>query len=317
MVQRRRFAVCCALVAAGLLPVAAHASVSAGAYGNTARFDRLTGQRTESGLVFLGWDQGRTWGSKYEFFLDKLGERPHIALHPEGRGATLTPSAIALGKGDAHLIGLAQAIADSGKPAIIRPLGEMNNSKNPYCAFAPGGGRKGAAYSSRNYKRAFQRIYILMHGGTAQAMTARLRALRMPGVGTDIPAKRSPQMTVVWNPLAVGVPNVSGNHYRAYYPGSKYIDAYGNNYYNTGGGYAFHRTQELYQAFPSKPFMFPEWGLSVDDPAYVKAFAQFVRGHQRVRFISFFNGPAGGAYDIGTKPRSRAAYRRFIVPLTR
>jgi hypothetical protein len=36
-----------------------------------------------------------------------------------------------------------------------------------------------------------------------------------------------------------------------------------------------------------------------------------------VRFISFFNGPTGGIYDIGTKPRSRAAYRRFIVPLSR
>jgi hypothetical protein len=311
----RRFA--CLLATAALLPAAGHAAVSVGAYGNTARFDRLTGQKTESGLVFLGWDQGRTWGSKYEFFLDKLGERPHIALHTEGRGGSLTPSAIALGKGDAHLIGLAQAIAASGKRAIIRPLGEMNNSKNPYCAFTPGGGSKGNAYSARSYKRAFQRIYILMHGGTAQVMTARLRALRLPGVGTDIPPNPVSRMTVVWNPLAVGVPNVAGNHYRAYFPGSRYLDAYGNNYYNTGGGYAFHRTEELYKAFPRKAFIFPEWGLSVDDPNYVRAFANFVRSHRRVRFISFYNGPAGGAYDIGTKPRSRAAYRRFIVPLSR
>ena len=62
--------------------------------------------------------------------------------------------------------------------------------------------------------------------------------------------------------------------------------------------------------------MFPEWGLSVDDPGYVRAFARFVRRHRRVGFIGFFNGPAAGAYDIGTKPRSRAAYRRFIVPLS-
>jgi hypothetical protein len=27
-------------------------------------------------------------------------------------------------------------------------------------------------------------------------------------------------------------------------------------------------------------------------------------------------GLAGGRYDLGTKPRSRAAYRRFIVPLS-
>lgn len=307
----------CALLAAVALPATAHAAVSVGAYGNTARFDRLTGQRTESGLVFLGWDQGRSWGSSYGFFLDRLGARPHIALHPEGRGRLLTPSAIALGKGDPHLIGLAQAIAESGKPAIVRPLAEMNNSKNPYCAFTPGGGRRGAAYSTRWYRKAFQRIFILLHGGTAEQLTGRLRALGMPGVRTDLPASRAPRMTVVWNPLAVGVPNVPGNHFRDYFPGARYLDAYGNNYYDTGSGFAFHRTEELYRAYPREPFMFPEWGLSVDDPGYVQAFARFVRGHRRVRFISFFNGPAGGPYDIGTKPRSRVAYRRFIVPLSR
>jgi hypothetical protein len=308
----------CAVVAACLATVAAaEAAIPMGVYGNASRFDRLTGQRTQSGLVFLGWDQGRTWGSKYSFFLASLGERPHIALHPEGRGRTLTPSAIALGKGDAHLIGLAQEIAESAKPVLIRPLAEMNNSKNPYCAFLPNGRSRGSAYSSRWYRRAFQRIYILMHGGTAQAMTARLRALRMPGVGTDIPVNRSPNMTVVWNPLAVGVPAVRGNDFRDYFPGSRYVDAYGNNYYNTSGVYAFHRTIGLYRAYPRKPFMFPEWGLTVDDPGYIRAFANFVRTHRRVRFASFFNGPGGGAYDLGRKPRSLAAYRRHIVPLSR
>jgi hypothetical protein len=34
------------------------------------------------------------------------------------------------------------------------------------------------------------------------------------------------------------------------------------------------------------------------------------------RFVSFYNGPTEGAYDLGTKPRSRAAYRRSIVPLS-
>jgi hypothetical protein len=154
-----------------------------------------------------------------------------------------------------------------------------------------------------------------MHGGTAKAMSARLRALGMPGVKTDVPVNRYPNMTVVWNPLAVGVPDVR-EPLPELFPGLKYFDAYGNNYYDTSGVYAFHRTEELYKAYRAKPFMFPEWGLTIDDPSFIKAFARFVRTHRRVRFISFFNGPAGGRCDLGTKPKSRAAYRRFIVPLS-
>jgi hypothetical protein len=118
-----RLRVACALVVgAALLGVSAAHAIPMGAYGNTARFDRLTGQKTQSGLVFLGWDQGRSWGSHCSSFLNNLRERPHIALHPEGRGRMLTPSAIALVKGDAHLIALALAIAEAAKPVLIRPL---------------------------------------------------------------------------------------------------------------------------------------------------------------------------------------------------
>jgi hypothetical protein len=156
-----------------------------------------------------------------------------------------------------------------------------------------------------------------MHGGTASVLTARLRALGLPGIRTDIAVNRPPTMTVIWNPLAVGVPDVRGNHYRDYFPGARYVDAYGNNYYNTSGVYAFNRTIRLYRAYPGKPFMFPEWGLTVDDPGYIQAFARFVRTHRRVRFASFFNGPAGAAYDLGRKPRSLTAYKRFILPVSR
>jgi hypothetical protein len=121
-----------------------------------------------------------------------------------------------------------------------------------------------------------------MHGGSAAAMTAKLSALGMPGVSVDIPPNPYPHMTVVWNPLAVGVPDVRGNHFRDYYPGGRYLDAYGNDYYDFGT-YAFDRTTELYDAYADKPFVIPEWGMAIDDPNYVRAFADFVRGHPRVR----------------------------------
>ena len=65
--------------------------------------------------------------------------------------------------------------------------------------------------------------------------------------------------------------------------------------------------------WPARAFEF----INLDDPAYVKAFAAFVRSHRRVKFIGFYNGRTGGRLDIGKHPRSLAAYRRFIVPLTR
>jgi hypothetical protein len=36
-----------------------------------------------------------------------------------------------------------------------------------------------------------------------------------------------------------------------------------------------------------------------------------------VSFIGFYNGRTGGRLDLGKKPKSLAAYRRLIVPLSR
>ena len=46
--------------------------------------------------------------------------------------------------------------------------------------------------------------------------------------------------------------------------------------------------------------------MAVDDPGFVRAFADLVRGHARVKFISFFNGATGGEFDLGRKPKSLA-----------
>jgi hypothetical protein len=301
-----------ASLAVGAASAARQARVDVGVYASDiARFDRLTGQHSDSGLAFLGWDQGRTWGAQYDYFLDALGDTPHIELKAKGRGGAISTKAIALGQGDEHLTGLALAIAESGKPVILRPLGEMNNDLNVYCAC-----RGGPANSTAWFRRAFQRIYVIMHGGSARAMSAKLRALGMPGVGVDVPPNPYPHLTVVWNPLAVGDPDVRGNGFRDYYPGGRYFDAYGNDYYDFGT-YAFVRTTDLYEAYPAKPFVIPEWGLALDDPGFIRAFADFVRGHPRVKFISFFNGATGGQFDLGGKPKSLAAYRRYILPLTR
>src|SRR6188508_3323729 len=78
---------------------APQARIDVGVYASdVARFDRLTGQHSGSTTEFLGWDQGRTWGKQYSYFLDVLGDRPHIHLKAKFQGGAISTKAIALGQ---------------------------------------------------------------------------------------------------------------------------------------------------------------------------------------------------------------------------
>jgi hypothetical protein len=69
---------------------------------------------------------------------------------------------------------------------------------------------------------------------------------------------------------------------------------------------------------PGKPYAIGEWGLwSVDDPEFVERMAAFVRSHRRVELLAYFSSRPGSPWDLASKPRSLAAYKRLIVPLGR
>ena len=66
----------------------------------------------------------------------------------------ISPYGIAIGTGDAWLIGLAQQIYASGNVTYLRLMAEMNNCNNPYAAYNCNGSSRGrttspAARSSR------------------------------------------------------------------------------------------------------------------------------------------------------------------------
>jgi beta-mannanase len=194
----------------------------------------------------------------------------------------------------------------------------MNGHWSPYCAYNKNGTRRNAAHSQKYYKLAFRRIYLLMHGGTADTINAKLAAWGLPGIKRDLPVNPYPTVRVVWNPQGFGSPNVRGNMPSAYWPGAKYVDVVGDDLYDIRGSAAWAAADALYNAHPSKPFAFPEWGLwGIDDPSFVRHMARFVKNHRRVEMIAFFNGKAGSIFDIATKAASRAAYRNYITPLGR
>jgi hypothetical protein len=303
----RLLAVC---FAALVLAPAASARVYLGVLGSPSRFQAQTGQRSHTRLLIAGWSQ-----TNFAQLFGMMGERPMLGINTGGSGReSISPAAIARGAGDGYLIALNRAVAAWGKPLYVRPLAEMNGHWNGYCAFNRNGTRRDASHSTAWFRKAFTRMYLVVHGGGD--VNRRLARLGLPPVAAGL--ETNPLVRVIWNPQGYGSPDVPGNSAQAYYPGDAYVDVVGNDLYDIRGKVEWAANERLYRAHPSKPFAVPEWGLwGLDDPGFVRKMAAFVRGHRRVELISYYSGRPGSVFDLRTKPASLAVYRRLIVPLGR
>jgi len=289
-----------------------------GIKGDVDRFQTLTGQDSQVRHVIVGWGQGVTWGSHFVELFQQLGGIPMIGLGTRGRDGSeaITPQQIAQGQGDAYLVALAGAINQFGQEILIRPFGEMNGYWNAYSAYTKGGAVK-PGHQTAWFRKAFARVYLIVHGGAAADIDAKLEALGMPPLaGGDLPVNPAPTTRVVWNPQGFGDPDIPGNSAQAYYPGDAYVDLVGDDLYDVRGKAEWDAAEALYKAHKSRPFSFPEWGLwGIDDPAFIKKMGEFVRTHPRTVMLAYFDSVTGSVFDLQTKPKSRAAYRAVITSL--
>lgn len=279
-----------------------------GVLGHPGRFAELTGQRSAILHSFIGWHQPNTLRK----LVDRLKPLPMIAIKT---GGVVTPLGIAQGRGDGFLVELNAALAGFGAPVYVRPMPEMNGHWNEYCAFERSGKSRGPQYSTAAFRRAFARIALLARGGPAKVLNAKLRKLGQPGVPGDLPVT---QARLVWNPQGYGNPDIPANSANAYYPGDAYVDVVANDLYDQGYKAAWDANEALWASHPNKPFGMAEWGLwAIDDPPFVERMATFVKSHERIEFLAYFSGRPGSIWDLSSKPRSRAAYRKHITPLGR
>jgi hypothetical protein len=285
-------------------------SVLLGVLGGRERFDALTGQHTRVGHVIATWGQGPV-----SRIFDSLGEIPMLGI----RTGALTSRDIALGRGDAFLAEINRAVAARGGLVYIRPMPEMNGHWNEYCAYNTDGSSRGPARSTAAFRKAFARIYLLVHGGGSQAVNARLRRLGLPpSRAGELRTNPTSRLRVVWNPQGYGSPDVEGNSAAAYYPGDRYVDVVANDLYNIRHNAAWDANDRLYGAHPNKPYAIAEWAnWGFDDPGFVTRMADFVRTHRRVELLAYYSGRPGSPWDIAAQPRSRAAYHGLIVRLGR
>jgi hypothetical protein len=195
----------------------------------------------------------------------------------------------------------------------------MNGHWNPYCAYNANGTRRNAAHSQKNFRRAFKRLYLILHGGDEATIDAKLARWGMPGIRTSLPENPTPTLRILWNPQGYGSPNVPGNRAHVYYPGDRFVDIVGNDLYEAA---SFNATWEanlaLFKRYPHKPYAIGEFGLwGVDHPSFIKKMGAFLRNHPRVVLATYYSSERGSIFDLASKPRSRAAYRKYIAPLNR
>lgn len=305
------FVVVAALAAAPL----ASARVILGVNGNADRFASQTGQDSQIRHTFVSFDQG----GNLPQIVSTMGPIPMLALNAGAYGAheSATPQGLAKGQNDAFLFALnAEIDAWSGDTFYVRPFPEMNGHWESTCAYNKNGTPRDAAHSTLWNRKALARIAVILRGGTQAQINAKLAKLGLPGIDRDLPVT-TPKLRMVWNPQGFGSPDVPGNAAQKYYPGDAYVDVIGDDLYDIAGhGATWAAAQKLYDAHPSKPFAFPEWGLwGFDDPQFVRDMAKWLRSHKRAEFAAYFSGKPGSVWDLATKPGSRAAYRALITPL--
>jgi hypothetical protein len=308
----------CALVFAS----AAQARPLLGITGDLPRFESLTGQDSTVHQAFLGWGQGLSYGKPFVGLFQTLEPIPMIHLNT-GLGSAakeaITPAQIAAGKGDGYLVALNEAIAEWGRGIYIRPMAEMNNYVNLWSGFTKSGAPK-PGHAPADYRRAFARIYLILHGGSAATIGAKLKALGMPGITNDLASNPFPRLRIVWAPLAGGNPRIGANAPQNYYPGKKYVDVdAGDIFEETLGDTApWNALEDLYKASVKhgRPFAIPEWGLfGVDDAKFVTHMCSFLKTHPRTEEAGFFESKPGAIFDLEPKPQSRAVYRSCITLL--
>ena len=305
-----------ALVVLALVPGAGARPVVSklllGIMGDPGRFHAQTGQKSAIKHVFLGWQQGMAWGKKLDVYLPQLAPIPMLHLGTGGgprapRRAVITPQQIALGAGDAYLVHLNKAINGFGGLVYVRPMAEMNN---PNALYNPA---QGGGSSPEWYRKMFARIFIVLHGGPRVKVDVALKRAGLPFLvlKEDLPANTKARLRVIWNPVA----GMGG--WMPFYPGKKYVDLVGNDMYGEGADFSRAANGQLY-AFAraqKKRYSFPEWGLSVDQPEFVRYLCDFIKAKPAIELAAYFNSIAGSKWDLGPKPSSKQTYRSCLTPL--
>jgi hypothetical protein len=315
-------AVLLALIAAGgagassLQPQGRHIYFGISDTGDPADFGHFSADLAKHPALIESF---RTWGSDFPDSIQRWQEaraRPvlHISTADTIDGHELiTPRGIARGEGDEYLLRLNKLFWAKRMRAYIRPLGEPNRCINVWASYDCAGSPRGAAHSPLWYRRAFRRMYVLLHGGgSRRAIDQRLAEAGLPPLRADVRGLPRAPVAVLWSTLPAGSPTVPQNRPRHFYPGDDYVDWVGTDFYSDNQDWK--ALTGLYRRFDTKPFAIPEFGVSAgDDPRYVQHLLTWVKRHERCKMLIYYQDfGSSSPYRIQNYPASLSVLDKRI-----
>jgi hypothetical protein len=290
--------------------------------GTTEEFNafvELTGKHPALLETFHPW--GNSLNSSYERWRE-TGTRPilHISTQDDQNLAEIiTPEQIALGAGDDYLLQLNQFFAATGLPTYIRPLGEPNRCLNAWSAVYCSGEQKGGEHTTGWYKQAFRRISAIVRGGqTLEGLNLTLAEIGLPPLnrtkGAAPVALPAAPVSIIWSTLPGGSPRVKGNFPGNYWPGRRWVDWVGTDFYSE---YPVWEDLERFYAgkqWKGMPVGITEWAVSgKDEPKFVNQLVSWVVKHPRVHMLTYYTGfGVGNPYDLNLYPKTLNAVRTKI-----
>jgi hypothetical protein len=244
-----------------------------------------------------------------------LDEHARLEIHITtgyGPREAITPAGIANGKGDAWLIGLNNALYETGNITYVRLMAEMNNANNPYSAYDAAGRSRGPSHSTAAYKKAWKRVTLIMRGGRLKNINATLKRLKMPRLHSsgDLPR---PKVAMLWVPQSAGTPNIPAQAPAAYYPGRPWVDWVGTDFYSKFPN--FTGLTQLYNHYGGFPFTFGEYAFwDSGDPGFMDRLFAWIATHQRTRMLVYYQGAeVNGPFRLSHYPAGARELRRLLA----
>lgn len=266
-----------------------------------------------------------TWGSNISWAVD-AAQHNHsrlmlaLQLAPSGRHE-LSPGQIAAGDGDKWLKWLGNYLFWRAQPTYLRLMGEMDDYWNPASAFNANGSSRGRAHSPAAFRRAWQRIVLILRGGLVWQINHQLHRLGMPPVTSSHPTLPNAPVAFLWVPSTFGDPDISANQPTDYFPGKAYVDWIGTDFYSKFPNWG--PLSQFYSSFRGLPFAFGEWSIwGADSSTFVHQIFSWVRSHPRVRLLMYnqgykVNGPLSlSRYPIAAAAIARELRRPVFPPFT-